>query len=353
MKLIIFMREVISRTGIIDPTFIKEVNNLRSFIISAKKACDDFEKSSPSKTQVIDYINKRCDIHIKLDEYFERIWLCVKNLPQEPYRHYQIYIQKLLLSYFSTPPLNSRIYEKPLGYDGDCIMMNYYYDNGYEGKSIFDVLMHRYTLNILVAKATINRFKYLYKYILSTFKTIGSGTKITSLGCGPANEIIDFIKNENVSADIIFNCIDAEPKAIEEISRKIQSFIPITKTNFNVNLFNYNILKYIKISRKDEMINNQNLIFAGGLFDYLVDKVAQRLIEAMFALLAKNGTIVITNFSKSIPSRAYLELLGEWYLILRNEEDMLKLCSQIDKAAKIDIKRDNETKTLLYLIITK
>ena len=347
------MREVISRTGIIDPTFIKEVNNLRAFIISAKKDCDDYERSSPSNTQIIEFINNLSDVYIKLDQYFERIWLLVKNLPQESYRHYQIYIQKLLLPYFSTPPLNSRIYEKPLGYDGDYIMMNYYYNNGYEGKSVFDILMHRYTLNLPIAKATINRFKYLYNDILSTFETIGSGTKISSLGCGPANEIIDFIKAENVSADIIFNCIDAEPKAIEEIRNKIQSFVPTTKTNFHINLFNYNILKYIKISRKDQIINNQDLIFAGGLFDYLVDKVAQRLIEAMFALLAKNGTIVITNFSKNIPSRAYLELIGRWYLILRNEEDMIKLCSNIYKTAKIDIKRDNETKTLLYLTITK
>lgn len=251
------------------------------------------------------------------------------------------------------PPLNSRIYEKPLGYDGDYLMMNYYYQNGYEGNSVFDILMHRYTLHIPIAKATTDRFKYFCDQIASAVKTSSGEKRITSLGCGSGNEIVEYIKNANGLGNVSFNCIDSEPMAIEELKQKL-ALIPKQMTNkYKVNMFNYNILKYIKAAKKDSALNRQNLIYASGLFDYLVDKVARKLIETMYSLLDVDGKLIVTNFQRSIPSRAYLELIGEWYLILRDEKEVRSLCSGLDNSAKIDIEVDKRTNTLIYLTVRR
>jgi hypothetical protein len=44
--------------------------------------------------------------------------------------------------------------------------------------------------------------------------------------------------------------------------------------------------------------------------------------------LAQGGELVIGNFSDCNPSRTYMELLGDWYLHHRSDEDLRLLAHQ-------------------------
>jgi extracellular factor (EF) 3-hydroxypalmitic acid methyl ester biosynthesis protein len=301
----------------------------------------------------INYIEKnKSEIFRALDDHFYKIWLMVQKFSDFEYKVHQKYYQNQLLPLLCTPPLNKRIYEKPLGYNGDYITMGYYYQDGYEGNTLYEKLIHRYTLSIPIARAVIKRLDYFYNQMCDIVLKFDDPVYISSIGSGPAREMVEFIKNNPHAERCIFSCLDSEGQALEKIKNDLREVKESHKREIRVNFFNHNILQFIKKTKNNVYPPNQHLIYASGLFDYLNDKVASCLIKSMFSLLAEGGKIVITNFHKNISSRAYLEFLGEWYLILRDEQNMLHLVRNIKNLKEKRIEID-DTGSQLFLTLQK
>jgi extracellular factor (EF) 3-hydroxypalmitic acid methyl ester biosynthesis protein len=86
-----------------------------------------------------------------------------------------------------------RSHEKPLGYPGDFQIMKMVYDWGREGERLFDRLMHRVGLE--VAECIATRMVMMRQAIAETVLKDGGGpARIASLGCGPAREVVDYLK---------------------------------------------------------------------------------------------------------------------------------------------------------------
>jgi hypothetical protein len=72
-----------------------------------------------------------------------------------------------------------------------------------------------------------------------------------------------------------------------------------------------------------------HLVYAAGLFDYLEDSVAKRLIERMWAMTHPGGRLMIANFMPDIPDAGYMEAFMDWWLIYREEKQVRDLFSTI------------------------
>ena len=72
----------------------------------------------------------------------------------------------------------------------------------------------------------------------------------------------------------------------------------------------------------EQTLGTPHLILCPGLFDYLDDKIASRLLELFWRQLAPGGTLLVGNFAPHHATRAYMEWIGNWYLIYRSEEAM-------------------------------
>ena len=71
-----------------------------------------------------------------------------------------------------------------------------------------------------------------------------------------------------------------------------------------------------------------DLVYAGGLFDYLPDRLATRTLAiAHRTLLAPGGRLVFTNIAAGNPFRVWLEYLANWTLIERSDADVRRLCA--------------------------
>lgn len=89
-----------------------------------------------------------------------------------------------------------------------------------------------------------------------------------------------------------------------------------------INFINKNILRFKTDSRFD-------MIWSAGLFDYFDDKAFVVLIKRFKGWLKEDGEIIIGNFNEDHnPSRAYMELFGEWYLNHRTEEQLYHLADE-------------------------
>lgn len=333
--------------------FVKETLAIKSLLLSVKAEFDRIDAATLSLEDQINFIEIRKEkIFSSLTEHFEKIWSMVKNFSDFEYKVHQKYYQNQLIPLLCVPPLNKRIYEKPLGYDGDYITMGYYYRDGYEGDTLYEKLIHRYTLSIPISRAVINRLPYFCEQMDYAVSRFDGPVYISSIGSGPAKEVIEFIRGNSRAEKCVFNCLDSENQALEQVKCEVGEIERKFNKKININYFNHDILQFIKKSKRGFYPLDQHLIYSTGLFDYLNDKVASRLIKCMFSLLAEGGKLIITNFRSDIPSRAYLEFLGEWYLILRDKEDMMRLISEIKDAKMQKIELD-ETKTQYFLILEK
>ena len=67
------------------------------------------------------------------------------------------------------------------------------------------------------------------------------------------------------------------------------------------------------------------MIYSAGLFDYLSDRLAERLVVSMLAMLSPGGKLMIGNFALSCFGRGYMELFLDWKLIYRSVDQLFRL----------------------------
>jgi extracellular factor (EF) 3-hydroxypalmitic acid methyl ester biosynthesis protein len=73
-------------------------------------------------------------------------------------------------------------------------------------------------------------------------------------------------------------------------------------------------------------LQGANLILCAGLFDYLSEPVAAAMLTEFWRHLAPVGAAFVFNFAEN-PTRAYMEWLGNWYLIYRNQAELAALAA--------------------------
>ena len=73
-----------------------------------------------------------------------------------------------------------------------------------------------------------------------------------------------------------------------------------------------------------------DLVWSAGLFDYLDDKAFKVLLRRLLKAVRPGGCLIAGNFSTRHSSRAYMEVIGEWYLHYRDEVDLHRLAMDCD-----------------------
>jgi SAM-dependent methyltransferase len=75
-------------------------------------------------------------------------------------------------------------------------------------------------------------------------------------------------------------------------------------------------------------LNDLDLAYSVGLFDYLDDRPAVALIDRIYDTLWPGGEIIVGNFHPNNQSRGMMEAILDWLLIHRTEDDMDRLFLQ-------------------------
>jgi len=356
------LKECLSKAGtiekrllnLLDETFVKNVQALKQYLITTKDKFDSYDVTVMHEEQRIRFLEEnRPSIFKKSNRYFDILRQISKNFSHTLYELHKRYFQEELHPLYLSSPFIRRIYEKPLGYAGDYVMMNYIYEDGYEGDTTYDKLVHRYVLSLPVTLANRNRKYYFKKRIWSTIKK-SNNAKITSVACGPAGEIIETLTELPSSIKCTFTLVDFEKLALEFIKDKIRTLNNAVKSNnVAINYVHRDVLELMRESRMKEVINDQDLIYAAGLVDYIKDRLAAKIIEILYSCLKKSGVLIVGNVHSDNPSRVCMEMLGEWVVIHRDEEGMMNLAKNIAGATKIHTEKELTTGMNVFLIIEK
>jgi len=96
------------------------------------------------------------------------------------------------------------------------------------------------------------------------------------------------------------------------------------------------------------------LMYSLGLYDYLEQNVAARLTVRLFASVQSGGSLWLANFARNYQGAGYMEAFMDWWLIGRDQEQMVDLCCEIEPAQIQDqIHHTDDDSNVRYLEIIK
>ncbi len=205
-------------------------------------------------------------------------------------------------------------YTKPFGYNGDFFIIEKIYqryvsdDPRYEK---WDRFFHR----LPAAIAVVNR-KVLAVKMLKQLQDEAKGKKkhVLILGSGPVTEVNEYLNDTPVNT-LLFDLIDLDQRAIDYAQQKNKAYLDC------LNFANKNVIRFTPEKQYD-------LIWSAGLFDYFKDKHFVFLLKRYYEYIAPGGKMVIGNFSTENPSKKIMEVLGDWFLYHRSEEELRQFASR-------------------------
>jgi extracellular factor (EF) 3-hydroxypalmitic acid methyl ester biosynthesis protein len=226
-------------------------------------------------------------------------------------------------------PLTARCANKPRGYAGDAVMIDYIYGSSEPDRAVLDpvtramfghvvsspacraVRYRRYRLaNLIDAMAIVRQSEDLKSFrVLSVASGHGRELALsTAFQQGMVSEFVALDQDKESLSELIRSYGDSRSKVIP-VEKSIKALL---KGGHDLGKF--------------------DLIYSAGLYDYLETPVAKRLTAELFGLLNPGGKLLYANFAPDIHDVGYMEAAMDWWLIYRDAAQTLDLACEIQQA---------------------
>ncbi|MFO7873844.1 MAG: class I SAM-dependent methyltransferase [Bacteroidales bacterium] len=200
-------------------------------------------------------------------------------------------------------------YTKPFGYNGDFFIIEKIYQQYVSPDTRYrkwDLFFHQ----LPAAIAVVNRKQMAINSLMAlNDKANEKPKKVLILGSGPMTEVYEYLQ-EVPENKLLFDLIDLDQRAIDYARQKNKDYLDFMR------FFNKNVIRFSPDQQYD-------LIWSAGLFDYFKDKHFVFLLKRYYDFIAPGGKMIIGNFNVENPSRKIMEMLGDWFLYHRSEEELM------------------------------
>ncbi len=205
-------------------------------------------------------------------------------------------------------------FTKPFGYNGDFFIIEKIYQR-YVSPDVrykkWDEFFHHFPAAI----AVVNRKKLAIEILRNLHQnTNGNNSDVLILGSGPVTEVYEF-HTENPHNHLVFDLVDLDKRAIAYAKAKNKNFLS------GMTFHNVNVIRHVPEKSYD-------LIWSAGLFDYFKDKHFVYLLKKYYEYVKPGGEMIIGNFNVENPSRRIMEILGDWFLNHRSEDELMRFALQ-------------------------
>jgi extracellular factor (EF) 3-hydroxypalmitic acid methyl ester biosynthesis protein len=182
---------------------------------------------------------------------------------------------------FMLDPYTNRAFSKPRGFAGDAELIDLFY--GFSSAPVFSTVQGRSIFEELMRLPSCDSVRYrrsLYGQFVDDIAMAASEkATVLSLACGHLREI-GFSKAAADKGKVKIIGIDSDPLAIEEAERYL--------SGKDVELKNASIIEFIRRRAWGQKFNG---VYSAGLFDYLDEKIARKVITTAFESLLPGGKL--------------------------------------------------------------
>jgi extracellular factor (EF) 3-hydroxypalmitic acid methyl ester biosynthesis protein len=119
--------------------------------------------------------------------------------------------------------------------------------------------------------------------------------------------------------------IDLDPEALHLSQQQVVGMNANVKTTF---ISEHVLTALRRFSKDTNEIGTYDAILFGGLFDYLPDRMIAFLLKVAMRLLRPGGEICFSRVSIDSPDRTFMKWFGDWELLERDEQSLLRICNE-------------------------
>jgi extracellular factor (EF) 3-hydroxypalmitic acid methyl ester biosynthesis protein len=254
------------------------------------------------------------------------------------------YTETILTSLLLDAPIMRRAYTKPLGYPGDYQVMLYYYNNTFEGDSLFGRIFHKLGVEHPLSNGVRTRKDFIVDIMEREHQRIlaASGERavyrVASLGCGPAREVSDYVARKGGwPGQVVWTLIDQEEEALSVAFAATKSALSRCGGNGRLQCLNVSFAQLLTGAPAVPIADRQHLFFATGLIDYLRESVAQTLLQHLYDDLEEGGLLAIGNAIAPTEEFWSPEFVLDWTLLYRTRDEMLRLATRLPASAEVEV----------------
>lgn len=321
----------------IRPGYQQAVGDLKSLLSQLSPWLDQVDISAEQETSSFSdeiFQQLRDPLLPKVAELQHRFEEEARQVGDDELTAHRLFAQRDLLPLMMRAPFFHRSYIKPLGYAGDYMMVKMMVEGKRAGPTTYARLVNDFYLEIDLVKAHRNRLIILEEELgklADKAAAEGRKVKILNVGCGPAIELIRFIQNSENCEACQFTLIDFNAETIEYARTAIENTMREVSRRPQIEFKQLSVHSLLKQSSSDIEEADQpayDFVYCAGLFDYLSDRVCQRLLELFCKWTKPGGHVLATNVHPDNPTRWIMEHVIEWHLIHRTMEDLAKLAPE-------------------------
>lgn len=239
-------------------------------------------------------------------------------------------------------PYTSRALEKPRGFAGDAALLDYVYDGVVPPQTTKrGAEIMQGTAGSPSGASVRDRRDRLASAIRHAIDAT-ERPKILSIACGHLREL-QLLNAEETSRLGEFIGLDQDTLALDVAAESAAPGVVIPV---------HAGIRDVIAGRVDA--SQCNLVYAAGLFDYLSDFAAERLLKKMASLLAPGGRLIVGNFAPGNFGRAYMESIMDWRLEHRSIADMKNLVQSARPTQGFAVERvyEDSLGNIAYLDVT-
>jgi extracellular factor (EF) 3-hydroxypalmitic acid methyl ester biosynthesis protein len=346
------------KTKRIRPGYQVAVGELRSFLsqLNLWLAQVELNEDSPDdrpfdlNADVFDKLKE--PLKPKLHELLQRFEYEAKNVSVDELESHCSFAQRDLLPLMMRAPFFHRSYTKPLGYAGDYEMVNMMIHGLREGPTTYAQLVNDFYLETDMVRAHRNRLFILQERLSECVRRAqdtGRVCRILNVGCGPAIELERFIRNDPLADRCHIRLVDFNDETLNYARGRLEDAMSAAGRRPTLEYVQQSVHGLLKqsISGNGSDEPTFDFVYCAGLFDYLSDRICQRMLTLFCRWTTPGGTVLATNVHPDNPSRWLLEHVVEWHLIHRTKADMLAI-APADYPARIF---DDDTQLNVFLEI--
>jgi extracellular factor (EF) 3-hydroxypalmitic acid methyl ester biosynthesis protein len=236
-------------------------------------------------------------------------------------------------------------FEKPRGYPGDAVLLDYTYGHGsfveqtiaqapLVGKRVHEWLM------TYSGAAGIRDRRRLLAGIIDETAAAKPQPHILAIACGQLRETVlsHAVQEGRIGR---FVAMDQDEESLKEVRLNH----PDGK------------IEAVCCSVKDLLTQPRewggfDFVYAAGLYDYLPPPIAEALAVLTFGMVKSGGKLLISNAIDTVKDAGYMELFMDWWLVYRNAQEVASLVSRLPAEDVLRI-RQWDTPYFVYLDVVK
>lgn len=240
-------------------------------------------------------------------------------------------------------PFTARAFDKPRGYPGDAVMLDYVYSPERLGPtpemSRSGALVWAGIVGSQTSQAVRARRHLIARMIDRTAMRIPN-SRILCLAAGHLREaeLSQALQSGRVGELL---AVDQDPLSLAVIARDYAA-LPVRTMPGNVS----------QLATDTLPLGDFDLVYAAGLFDYFHDARATAVLRQMLAFTRPGGEVLIANLLPAHDAIGYMEAYMDWKVVPRTAADLHRLASEVTPLVG-DVWVEPEHETIGYLRIRR